>query len=57
MMAWSKDRKRFSGALALFLVWVAILTLLAVVSAYRPASRTSPALETSQGVTEALGLP
>ena len=56
-MAWSMDRKRFAGALALFLVWVATLTVLAVVSAYRPAARTSPPPEPPPGVTETLGIP
>jgi hypothetical protein len=41
MMAWSLDRKRFVGALIVFLVWVALLTALASVSAYRPAARSA----------------
>ncbi|HKM51850.1 MAG TPA: hypothetical protein VJY33_00495 [Isosphaeraceae bacterium] len=41
-MAWTSDRKRFAGALILFLAWVALLVALAVVSAYRPASRSAP---------------
>ena len=40
-MAWTGDRKRFAGALILFLAWVALLVALAAVSAYRPASRSS----------------
>ena len=40
-MAWSKDRKRFIGALSLFLVWVVLLSALAIVSAYRPAARSA----------------
>ncbi len=43
-MAWSQERKRFVGAMALFLVWVVMLTALAVVSSQRPAARlTHPA--------------
>jgi hypothetical protein len=38
-MAWSLDRKRFVGALSLFLLWVVLLSALAIVSAYRPAAR------------------
>ena len=56
-MASSMDRKRFVAALSLFLVWVATLTLLAVLSAYRPAARTSLPPEPSPGVTETLGVP
>lgn len=44
-MSPSPDRKRFYAALALFLVWVAMLTGLAVVSAYRPAQRTAVPVE------------
>ena len=43
--------------LTLFLVWVATLTVLAVVSAYRPAARTSLPPEPPAGVTETLGVP
>ena len=39
-MAWSLDRKRFVGALSLFLLWVVLLSALAIVSAYRPAARS-----------------
>ena len=35
-MAWSLDRKRFVGALSLFLLWVVLFSALAIVSAYRP---------------------
>jgi hypothetical protein len=48
MMGWSRDHKRFAGALILFLVWIAMLTALAIVSADRPANRrVSPAIPTS----------
>jgi hypothetical protein len=40
-MAWTGDRKRFAGALILFLAWVVLLLALAVVSSYRPASRSA----------------
>jgi hypothetical protein len=40
-MAWSRDRKRFVGALILFLLWVVLLSALAIVSAYRPAARSA----------------
>ncbi len=40
-MAWSRDRKRFVGALSLFLLWVVLLGILAIVSAYRPAARSA----------------
>ena len=40
-MAWSGDRKRFVGALGLFLLWVVLLSALAIVSAYRPAARSA----------------
>ena len=40
-MAWSLERKRFVAALSLFLLWVVLLGVLAVVSAYRPAARSS----------------
>jgi len=40
-MAWSLDRKRFVGALSLFLLWVVLLGILAIVSAYRPAARSA----------------
>ncbi len=40
-MAWSRDRKRVVGALSLFLLWVVLLSALAIVSAYRPAARTA----------------
>jgi hypothetical protein len=40
-MAWSGDRKRFVGALILFLAWVVILVAMAVVSSYRPARRSA----------------
>jgi len=40
-MAWSRDRKRFVGALSLFLLWVVLLSVLAIVSAYRPAARSA----------------
>jgi hypothetical protein len=40
-MAWSKDRKRFVGALSLFLLWIVLLSTLAIVSAYRPAARSA----------------
>ncbi len=40
-MAWSRDRQRFVGALSLFLLWVVLLSALAIVSAYRPAARTA----------------
>ena len=55
-MAWSKDRKRFAAALTFFLLWVATLTILGVVSAYRPAPRNAPP-ELPPGVTETLGVP
>ncbi len=43
-MGWSQERKRFVGAMAVFLGWVATLTALAVVSSQRPANRiTLPA--------------
>ena len=40
-MAWSRDRKRFVGALSLYLLWVVLLGALAIVSAYRPAARSA----------------
>ena len=40
-MAWSLDRKRFVGALSLFLLWVVLLIAPAIVSAYRPAARST----------------
>jgi hypothetical protein len=40
-MAWSQDRKRFVVALSLFLLWVVLLSALAIVSAYRPAARSA----------------
>jgi len=40
-MAWSRERKRFVGALSLFLLWVVLLSALAIVSAYRPAARSA----------------
>ncbi len=40
-MAWSLERKRFVGALCLFLLWVVLLGVLAMVSAYRPANRAA----------------
>jgi|GEM_PF-1924909 hypothetical protein len=40
-MAWSLDRKRFVAALGAFLVWVVLLSALAIVSAYRPAARSA----------------
>jgi hypothetical protein len=40
-MVWSRDRKRFLGALGLFLAWVVALSALAVISAYRPAARVA----------------
>ncbi|MGA2705834.1 MAG: hypothetical protein ABSH35_32725 [Isosphaeraceae bacterium] len=40
-MAWSRDRKRFVGALSLFLLWVVLLGILAIVSAYRPAAHSA----------------
>jgi hypothetical protein len=40
--SWSPQRKRFAGALVLFLAWIAALTALAVVSADRPADRSTP---------------
>jgi len=40
-MAWSLDRKRFVGALSLFLLWVVLLSILAIVSAYRPAAHSA----------------
>ncbi len=40
-MAWSLDRKRFVGALSLFLLWVVLLSALAIVSAFRPAARSA----------------
>lgn len=48
-MALPVDRKRFAAALILFLAWVALLVALAVVSSYRPASR-SEAPEASHAV-------
>ena len=39
-MAWSQDRKRFVVALSLFLLWVVLLSALAIVSAYPPAARS-----------------
>jgi hypothetical protein len=56
-MAWSKDRRRFAAALTLFLVWVAMLTLLTIVSANRPKARTSLPPEPSPDVSQALGVP
>ena len=44
-MAWSLERRRFVGALAVFLVWVVMLTALAVVSSQRPAARLTPPAE------------
>jgi hypothetical protein len=41
MRAWSLERKRFVGALVIFVVWVGMLAALAVVSAYRPAIRSA----------------
>jgi hypothetical protein len=41
-MNWSRERKRFAGALILFLAWIAALTALAIVSADRPADRSAP---------------
>jgi hypothetical protein len=38
-MGWSKDRRRFAGAMILFVVWIGLLTALAIFSSYRPASR------------------
>ncbi|MGC8638959.1 MAG: hypothetical protein ACP5XB_03660 [Isosphaeraceae bacterium] len=55
-MAWSKDRKRFAAALTFFLFWVGTLTLLAVVSSYRPAAQHAPP-EPPPGVRETLGVP
>jgi hypothetical protein len=46
-MSPSPDRKWFYAALALFLVWVAMLTGLAIVSSYRPAQRTAIPVEIS----------
>lgn len=40
-MAWSPERKRFVGTLGLFLLWVVLLGVLAIVSAYRPAARSA----------------
>ncbi len=40
-MAWSRDRKRLVGALGLFLLWLVLLSALAIVSAYRPAARSA----------------
>jgi hypothetical protein len=40
-MAWSLDRKRFVAALGAFLVWVVLLSALAIISAYRPAARSA----------------
>jgi len=52
-MAWSLDRKRFVAALGAFLVWVVLLSALAIVSAYRPAARSAlpdqPAPSTEAG--------
>jgi hypothetical protein len=56
-MAWSKDRRYFAAALTLFLVWVAVLTFLSIVSANRPVVRTSQPPEPSPGVSQALGAP
>ena len=54
-MASSLERKRFVGALCLFMLWVVLLGLLAIVSAYRPAARTSvpdqPAAASEHGTT------
>jgi hypothetical protein len=52
-MAWSLERKRFAAALLLYLLWVLVLSLLAIVSAYRPASRT--ALPEQPAATSELG--
>ncbi len=41
-MVWNTPRKRFFAALLLFVLWVAALAALAVVSAYRPAARSAP---------------
>jgi hypothetical protein len=46
-MGWSLERKRFLAALAVFLVWVAMLTALAVLSSRRPPTRTGPSSEPS----------
>jgi len=57
-MAWSAERKRFVEALIMFLVWVALLTTLAIVSANRPAARTAlpdhpiPSVEPASGSAE-----
>jgi hypothetical protein len=40
-MAWTRDQKRFAGALILFLAWVALLVAMAAASSYRPASRSA----------------
>ena len=37
----SKDRRRFAAALAVYLVWVAALGALAVLSGHKPAPRPS----------------
>lgn len=55
-MAWSGERKRFIGALVLFLAWVAFLAGLAAVSASRPAARTAPP-DPPPDVTKVLGVP
>ncbi len=41
-MVLSLDRKRFFAALGLFVLWVALLVGLAIVSANRPAARNAP---------------
>jgi hypothetical protein len=43
-MVWNAARKRFVAALVLFLLWVAVLAALVVVSAYRPAARSAQPL-------------
>ncbi len=40
-MVWTAERKRFVEALIMFLIWVALLTALVVVSAKPPAARTA----------------
>ena len=49
-MGWSLERKRFVGAMAVFLVWVAMLTALAVVSSRRPAARITHPTEPPSAV-------
>jgi hypothetical protein len=47
-MGWSKERIRFAGALVLFLVWIALLAAMAIISSNRPADRrASTAIPTS----------